>query len=706
MKFSWKWLNQIIDLNNIKFDELIDKLTLAGFEIENIYNQNDIKDKTVELSITANRYDTNSIIGLAREVSSILNIPLPQNLDYSKIEYVNDQTKSRNIKINSLYDLKINTITNITQKISPKWLQEYLKGCHIEPQNIFNDIENYIKIKWGQDIEIFDAIKIDPFPIKNSCISITTSAIKKEHDIIISSHKPEVLKYKNRIISTIGIKSNNQIKCDINTSSILVYSKIYNPEYTFQINKNSNIKPQQLIQNNKKNLRCDFFKAYDEAIQLIRTFTGGITGKAYTYNQLHTSPRTIRINKKNIHQILGQLIRVPNNFLHTEEILQILRQLNFKPKYIHNKKIFDVLVPLYREQDIVRPIDIIEEIGRIYGFDKFKCSLPKNSNKGRISKDTQLLKKIRKILRDIGLHEIVDYSLDKTYKSNNYNTINLYNPLTQDQSILQKNISSRLIKIQTYNTKQKNINIEIFEIGRVFKHNLLKNRKYEESIHIAGIIGNSKYSQTSWDNKPEELKWFQCKGILEDLFEKLQVTVLWQPLDKSNQTVLNYNLDHLINPKRTAIIYNPTTNTEIGIFTQLNNSPNKLNLNYSSYLFEINVQLLNQAIKNTSHLDYIFKPYSPYPNVTRDISIILSNNQNIYDIKEQILNINYPLIESVEIFNEYKNKKNKTNRYISIRISYRAKNRTLNDNDLIKIDKEIDRFLKSHNKSNDTNIYK
>ena len=703
MKISWKWLGQIIELKNIQFDELANKLTMAGFEIEATYELPEIQDKIIELKLTANRQDTSFLIGLAREISTLLNKPLKNYYYHIRSNDINETDKK--ISYHSLQDLKLNTIINIKNRNSPTWIQNHLKSYNIEATNLLNDIIEYINIKWGQDIEIFDLEKIGVKSISSHEIQIfnkgNISQIIDEKSNLDYTN-PEVLQYKNTILSIIGIKSNHRLKCDLNTSSIIVCGTICQSKYINSITKKSSIKTEKSTKHQKKILRCDFLYAYEETIRLISTFAQGIVGKSYTYHNLPYKQTNILVNKKNINNILGPTKNYCNNFLSVKKILDTLDQLNFRSTYNDIKQIFTITIPEYRLHDIKRPIDVIEEIGRIYGFEKFYDTLPKTTNKGLISNERQIIKTIRRVLRDLGIHETIHYSLKKKKKpyQNNKKFIELYNPINKDQTILQSNIFTNLLAIQQYNINQKNFSIEAFEIGRIFIKDLIhqdciNTQKNQEDIHLACIMGKPNFSRPSWTDDPKELTWFHAKGILEEFFEKLQANVGWKKFTNSYKTEISQQVADLFNLKRTSIIYNPITKEHIGFFGQLDYLSEYYVEDYATYIFEIQLSALKRTIKHADHLHYKIKPYSLYPSVTRDISIKLNNDQNIEIIRQRILHQNNNLLESIEIFNEYKHNTSKRN--ISLRITYRAQNRTLDDKDLTQINEEI-KYVLNHAK--------
>jgi len=693
MKVSWKWLHEIVDLQDITLTEFTNKLTLAGFEVEQIYNKEDIEDTIIDIDITANRLDISSLVGIAREISIIFNRQLKENtLEYRNI-HTDLQTSNSNLDnfdtIKYISDITINIITDIKNQESPKWLKNRLITYDISPCHVLSDIAQYIQIKWGQNIEIFDSHKIDLDIIQTSLFKIC----RNDTNHIINTNRihnnelPYVLMYKKQNLSILGIKCNENLIADQFTSSIILSSHICNSQYLKQITKKLKLRNEKSI---KQQTRSDFIYAYNEALDLIINLTKGNISQNYQYHKEPCHQCSIILHQENINAILGPINDIQQRYLSKQEIVNILDQLQFKNTYRNH--IFNITIPIHRQHDITREIDIIEEIGRIYGFNHFIDDLPQKFIQDNSAPVFLFTKKIRNILRNLGLHEVIHYSLIKK-QTHNQEIISIINPLLEDQSQLRTFLLPNLIKTKQYNVKQKNLLNETFEIGKIFKDNQSKTYKLQEIIHIAAIISNTNYIRYNWSHKPQELTWFQAKGHLEEFLERLHANIVWKQYNYISSQ--NDEFHKLFHPQRTAILYNHLTNEKIGVFGQLNlKSAKKLQINDLNYIFEMDLYSLMRSINPVSHLNYIIKPYSHYPSVTRDISLILRNNESTEFIKKQILNQNKDLIESIEILNEYKQKfVDDIKRHISFRIRYRAYNRTLNSIDIQQINNQIDELL-------------
>lgn len=712
MKISWKWLNEILDVSNISLDKITKKLILAGFEIESIEDKPNIQDKIIDISITANRGDTSSIIGLAREINTLFNL---KSLYINRNYYLNYKNRSKKfikknnyinvIKTNAILSCHLNTIVNLRKCSSPIWLINYLKAYEIKSNNIIQDIQEYIKIKWGQDIEIFDLDKVNSITSSGPIINIElVKQTSRWMDTINTKHinnnvSIELLKYTNKTLSVIGIQSNPEFQCDDNTSSIIVVGTTCKKQYLKKIIQNINYKTERIQRHLKYTSIDDLIQGYNETIQIISHLTKGKIGQPYTIGKNQSSKRekTIYVNRKQIINILGP---VQNSYgqICQNKILEILQQLNFKPEFVNDH--FQVTIPQYRQEDIQRTADVIEEIGRIYGFDNFIDTLPAYTNKGKISKHIKYIDKMRNRLSYFGLHELINYSLSTQDKIHN-STIQLYNSLLDDQSQLKDNLIENLILAKQYNIQKKNLFIEFFEIGKVFnkEYQSKKESKYIESLNLAGILGNDNFYKASWQDRSHSLSWFQAKGLLEDFFEQIEIKVNW--VKPYSNLRFNKCWNSICHPYRLSILCNQDTQEPIGIFGELNTKcNNNINSSHRTYVFELNLYKLIQAKKNTEHLSYIYRPYSNYPIVIRDISIKVNKNNTARAIQTDILNLNNPLIKSVDILSEYKSHHSNSYRNIGLRIKYQSNLKTLNNIEIDNINNEINQLVSNISKNN------
>nr|YP_010951629.1 Phenylalanine--tRNA ligase [Laurencia catarinensis]WMP12568.1 Phenylalanine--tRNA ligase [Laurencia catarinensis] len=644
MKFSWKLINIFINLKSIQINKFEEQLTLSGIEIEKINYIESIKDNIFDLSITTNRKEIYSILSIAKEIGIIFNKPL----SILPINFFNAKIQEKKIKknYNKFIYITINKISNLRIENTPKWLLNYLKIYNIKPINTISNIQQYIEFKWGM---------------------------------------------KFYILNTEELKNiNNLLNVNINLQNI-------------ELDKNSK-KDQLIIFISNTNLHKDttslvntheeyYFNAYIDTTKLLSTFTKCVYGKSYhQYKIKQPYSSTIKISKKEIDTILGKTSNHKFSQLSSKKIVDKLTQLNLSPQYNKFLQTFTIKVLPNRQHDLQRKVDIIEEIGRINGFNHFVDKLPSSKLKGTSPNISIKIKNLRDTLRNLGFNEVVNCCLIKNYlKLNNYN-IKIYNPITQGQTELRNNITQSLIENYINNIKQTNYTVEIFEIGKTFHKN--SHNKYVEKISLGGLMHNSNFIKTNWSDTSKYANFFHLKGIIEIILEKLKAEVILKKIDNESSMDYPENIEQLFNPQQRIGIYNPHNKELIGIIGEISPKYNKeLNTNkHKIYLFEINIEKLNTTIKLNNHLNYISKPHSNYPSVTRDISIKVTKRTNVKEVEDILCKKQNTLIESIEIFNEYFNKKYK-HKSIGIRIVYRSHSRTLDNNDIKKIDDHIENVL-------------
>nr|ARW60699.1 Phenylalanine-tRNA ligase beta subunit [Polysiphonia sp.] len=660
MKFSWKLINNFIDLQKMTFNEFQEHLTLSGLEIENIEKSSHNNDKIIDLSITTNRREISSVLSLAREASIIFNTPL--KILPIKLNYVNSIKYHKKDSLNStsthISYIRIVILQKIYDKKIPQWLLSQLKLNQREKTETLHAIQEYMKIKWGQTFSIIDINEI-----KQRKTLVEYSNLSTKFSI------QEIIKIINNIIFS---KSTN----NINESKFLIFATTQE-------------------KNNIETATYEFSEFYEnlyiDSIKLINTLLRIRIGKYYhAHKKTTVKQNLIKVRKEKIDQSLGYIQKKELKFIKKKKTNQILQQLKLNPKYNKTEQSFTIKVPNYRRHDLTREIDIIEEIGRIYQFQHFFNTIKKNELKGFKSQNFIDIKRIRNNLRSLGLHEVINCCLTKNIY-NNIKRVKICNPITQEQQELRINILENLIHNYIHNVKHSKNNIEIFEIGKIFEIN---KQKHTEKRHIGGLVHNTTYTKKNWGDKFHEMNLFHFKSLMETFLERTNSTaILKEILNNDDKEKIN-NIEHLFNKNKKIGIYNKKSKKMIGIIGELNNKIiNKSNNNnITTYIFEINLNELLKTSKSKNHLNYINKKYSNYPSVTRDISIKLNKYITIEKIKNILQKDNNLLIESIDVFNEYR--KNDV-RYVGLRITYRSYIKTLSNEDIKFIDTELEHKLRT-----------
>ena len=667
MKVSWQWLNEIIYLNWINPNDLANHLNTYGFEVNNIYtiNNSNIKDIILDISTTTNRNYALNMVGIAKEIATIFNQKLnltPQDI-ITTYHYINDNQiiQGKSSYYNTYLGILLN---NVTIKPSPQWIQSRLILADIKPINNVIDIKNYIALKWGCFFEIFDSsANIYPQNTKNnSFININQNNYKINTQNFIFEEN-------NTLVIRANINNNLINKISKTTTTIFVESSIFS-------NHNSLEKPTIYIKNLDRSILS---LATQEISYLLTKFCNGTIEDQICYYSSSDSAVKIKVFDQNIQRILGPINHHNKSLDYNNlRIAKILQALNLQPIRYHTYWL--LTVPQYKERNITREIDVIEEIARIHGFNSFIDTVPIATKKNRYSKHEFIKRKIRSFLRSSGLYELIQFSLVKPTVEN----ITVYNPLNKDCSNLRPNLIANLIHSTCYNIQQGNQSLDGFEIGKIFYKN---QGQTHENLHLGAIFGSNNYLRSLWSDKPGSLSWFQAKGIVTHMCQNIGINIEWK------KPKIDFPFYHLLHFNRTASLYIQDKN--IGFFGEVNPQLcHKINLKNRLYSFELNLDTLNNYLDNSYTSNLLIKSYSKYPYILRDICIIIPKKMSIDPILRVIIKNHQAFLKSVELINEYTGNKIPYNkRSINLRLKYQSSHTTLTNAQIAKFDTNIKNIL-------------
>ena len=690
MYISLDWINELVNIKSIKLNKLVDKLTLGGFEVEEIVELNINRQNKVmlDISATANRADSLSIKGIAKEISALVDKPIKQ------VKYIDENSKYiENFQENLLSsEEKIAcstfvalTIENLTDLTVPKWITEKLHCSGIEPANNLLDFQTYILLETGYPLEFYDLEKIQNLvktknfnltlksATKDSCFNANNDfEYKLNSDILL-------LEADNYPLSIAGIISNKDISYTTETKSLLVEGSVFNSKKIRQQSRFLGLRTDRSARYEKGLNNSSFNNSLVRLIQLLTVSNPQLSCKIHTtFNVEQEQLSNILLNYQNIIEILGPIHEPKTNEpinLSPIQITEYLDRLDFDYKFDKEKLIWSVQIPIVRMDDIEREIDLIEEIGRLHGFNNFVTSLPSIYKIGNEDLSYQIRKRLTGCFLNEGFNELVQYSLvNNEQKSEN---IKLVNPLMSDCSTLRTSLMPNLIKLISENLKQGNHSLEGFEFGHVFSGDI--NSSYVEKEVISGIFGGLTIKR-NWTDSGKNLSWFEAKGKMEKVFKKLNINIFW----KNSTLVEDGNFLH---PYRTAELY-LMNNVKLGVFGQIHPVFAKDN-NISSELFLFEMDLENFKEEFQNQMLSLYRPYSLYPKITKDLSFIVNRNISFSQIKKTIIRHGTNFLNNVTLLDEYRGNsipKNQTS--LCLQLTFQSDTKTL-------LTKEIDDILQN-----------
>lgn len=562
--------------------ELAEKLTEAGLGVENVEKKDG--ETILDLEVTPNRPDWLSAVGVAREIAAIQGskVTLPKTWEISKPK------KTLPLKIKT--DFKINPrftgiiISGVKVGQSPQWIKKILTQVGMRPINSIVDITNFVMYETGNPLHAFDYDKIEG---EEMTVDLSREAESFESVDGVKYRLPKgavVIRDRGKIIDLCGIKGGKNSGVYENTRNIFIRVPV---EVPMLIRKTST----------KLGLRSDASSIFEKGVDagntvfalrrcvgLILEIAGGVVAsEIYDLKEDQFLPWKVKVKTEKIQKHLGFKIS-------DKEIVDILSRLNLSPKIPAG--VLETTIPTYRN-DLKTQEDIIEEVARLYGYNKIERKLPTGEipiNKIPYLKDYKFQKKAKEILTACGFSEIKSYSLvsekdiDK-FALSGKDILRVDNPVSREFEYLRPSLKVGLVNGLLENKKIRD-DINLFELGKVYQR---KEKKAQEEYFLSGICSN--------------LSFVKLKGIIEKLLSEFGI--------KKDASYFIEILDG-------------------GLF------------------FEINFS----EIEENAKIQKIYKPIPKYPPVIEDLSIKVGKEIKTGRIIEIVKNQS-PLVAEVTLLDEF-----------------------------------------------------
>ena len=619
-----------------------------------------LNDQVIDFELTANRGDLLSILGMAYEVGAIYD---------KKVKDIDLSHKENKENINDIFKVKVNTencsiflakkVKNVVIKESPDFIKSRLIASGIRPINNVVDISNYVMLETGQPLHFYDADCLkDCLEVRmaNEGEKLTTlDGIERDlkaEDIVISDGE--------KAIGLAGVMGGLETEITDKTKNIIIESAIFD---SVKVRRTSNAILRSEASNRfEKGLDPNrTFMAMERACHLLEKYASGeVVGDIAKYDTTEKEDKIINITAENINNILGMTIS-------EKEILDVFRRLGFKA--IVKDGVIVVSVPR-RRLDISIKEDLIEEVGRIYGVNNIKGKLPNILPKmGSYDKCTR---QIRNKMVDLGLNETLSYVLvpeadAKMFTKDDYETVKLLAPLSEDKNTLRHSLSVALYKIYEYNKARNNKDVSIFEIGKAFQK---KDEEYTETKKLAALMSGEYY--LGLDKK--KVDFYVIKGVAEEILDYLGYNGRYSFVRNLEKTPSE------LHPGQSAVI--SVNNDIIGVIGKIHPKVEKDDV----YVLEIDLDRL--LSKRVGKMKY--KEISKFPNIKKDLSIVVDKKISAQEIGMKIKKLAGSLLESSEVFDIYTGTGiEEDKKSISFALTFGKGDRTLTDDEINEVMNKI-----------------
>ncbi len=668
MKVTYNWLRDYVKIDT-KPQDLANKLTMAGLEVTSLKELGN--DYLLEVEATSNRPDWLSIAGIAREIASIqgesLNLPKQVKLK-SKKSNINTPNITISAKEYCTRYIGI-VIRNVKVGASPDWLKQRLEHLDIRCVNNIVDITNYCLLEQGQPIHAFDLDKLNKDIFircakKGETIRTIDDELRKLDESIL------VIADKSVPVAIAGIMGGKDTEVQDTTKNILLEVAVFDP---IVIRKGA----KKLGLSSDASYRFERGVDLDNCMNIATRCAGLILDLAGT--ELSFVDRIIDVGKKSTPKravairsgYAGKMLGVS---VGEKQIKKILVSLGLK----YTKKAKDelhFLMPSLR-RDLKIEQDLIEEIARIYGFDKIPESLayikPKDIQK---DKESILLSLVKDNLVKQGLNEVITYSLIgkselDLLKIDDQGLPQIENPLSANQAFLRPTILAGLLNVVANNLNHQNPDIKIFEIGSIFKE--------EERPHLAIALTGQDYSGVLQEAGKFQIQAtiLHLKGIIENLLIGLGVKGYSFREINSDIFKKDSSLGLVINNIECAKLGSVSS----GVLSSFDIKKEDI------FLAEVDLRKLSSIF----NIEKEYTALNPYPFITRHISLFIKKNIKFQEIIDAIKELNVNYLENIELIDFYIGKNAPAgNKGLTISLKFQAKDHTLKEEEIEPINKSI-----------------
>ena len=604
-------------------------------------------DTVLDCEITPNRPDCLSMIGMARETGAIFGRDYHVELPAIKSETGRATADELSVEIadEGLCDRYVARIVrNVKVGPSPDWMVKRLNSLGIRPHNNIVDITNYVMMLTGQPLHAFD---LSTFTEHDGRRSVVVRAAKQGETFQTLDGEKRVLDAGmglitdgERPVALAGVMGGMDSEITDASVDVLVESACFNAGRTSHTSRDLSLISDASIRFERQVDETGCVDVANVTCALIEELAGGEVAPGYV--DVYPAPKTIdsiTLRYQRVLDICGAPIE-------RDFVVRSLTRLGCTVK--ETGEDYLVTPPSFRP-DLPREIDLIEEVLRLWGMGRVEATIPAAKNHiGGLTHEQQLTRKVGQILRACGLNETTTFGfaapgdLEKIHMSADGRGVPvvLMNPLVAEQTEMRRSLLPGLLQSVAYNEAHGTTNVHLYEIGTLF-HGRENASLPRETQSVAGVLAGSWTDQT-WNNTVDKLRFFAGKGIVEELLEQLRVP-------KVRFRVAEGEGYDFLQPGRAAEVL--SGGTVLGWVGEIHPEAREaMNINQIVVAFELDLDKLIKEAHNQEN----YHEFSPFPAVQHDLAIVVPNEVTCEDLLQRITSAGGKLLESVRLFDVYR----------------------------------------------------
>lgn len=604
-------------------------------------------DTVLDCEITPNRPDCLSMIGMARETGAIFDRDYHVELPAIKSETGRATADEISVEIadEGLCDRYVARIVrNVKVGPSPDWMVKRLSGLGIRPHNNIVDITNYVMMLTGQPLHAFD---LSTFAEHDGRRSVVVRAAKQDETFQTLDGEKRVLDAGmglitdgERPVALAGVMGGMDSEITDASVDVLVESACFNAGRTSHTSRDLSLISDASIRFERQVDETGCVDVANVTCALIEELAGGEVAPGYV--DVYPAPKTIdpiTLRYQRVLDICGAPIE-------RDFVVRSLTRLGCTVE--ETGEDYLVTPPSFRP-DLPREIDLIEEVLRLWGMGRVEATIPAAKNHiGGLTHEQQLTRKVGQILRACGLNETTTFGfaapgdLEKIHMSADGRGVPvvLMNPLVAEQTEMRRSLLPGLLQSVAYNEAHGTTNVHLYEIGTLF-HGRENASLPRETQSVAGVLTGSWTDQT-WNNTVDKLRFFAGKGIVEELLEQLRVP-------KVRFRVAEGEGYDFLQPGRAAEVL--SGGTVLGWVGEIHPEAREaMDIDQIVVAFELDLDKLIKGAHNQEN----YHEFSPFPAVQHDLAIVVPDEVTCEDLLRRITSAGGKLLESVRLFDVYR----------------------------------------------------
>jgi phenylalanyl-tRNA synthetase beta chain len=566
------------------------------------------------------------------------------------------------------------SISGIKVAPSPDWLQNALKSIGLQPINNVVDVTNFVMHELGQPLHAFNADKISGNTIKVKNLAEGSKFITlDEKERKLSAKDLMICDGDSQPLCIAGVFGGINSGVKDNTTNVFLESAYFSADSVRKTSQHQQLKTDASFRYERGTDPNITVYALKRAALLIQEVAGGkISSEIQDEYPEEIPNREVMMKYKNIDRLIGKKIA-------QDEIHTILNRLDIETTD-KTETGFKAIVPPYRV-DVTREADVIEEIIRIYGFNNI--DLPETLSSSYMASfpevdPVKMRKEAGLLLTANGFQEIMTNSLTKPVFSEQLDgfdakeNVEMLNKLSEDLGVMRQDLMFTALDVLAYNINRRQTDLKFYEFGKVYKK---INSKYKEEMRL-GIYLTGKNEAENWIRKNESVKFHDLYSAVLKIFNKFNAESIEN--EEFHDDCFDYGLKLKIKQKVVA---------QLGKLSKkaLKLSGLKQDVFYANINWDAVLKLVNTNIQ--------FEPVSKFPEVKRDLSLVIDDTVSYDEIKKISLKQAQYIISKIDVFDVYQGDKiEKGKKAYALSFTLQAKTKTLTDKI---IDKTMDKLMKA-----------